>query len=157
MAEAPMSSPPKRRRPAPPPFEEKRKILVITSMAGDALGSFVLTSGSTVDVLKTRLQAITGIPKAEQQLIFNEEELLTTKALRDGEVLGAVVVPETMVDVSMIRRPAKLARILELVLAAPLEDVRGELLNATAEARTDRGIVFAAVSKVGSALQNTAA
>ena len=53
-------------------------VVVITSLAGDAVGSVVLTSGTTVDVLKATVEAATNIPPAEQRLIFNKKELLNT-------------------------------------------------------------------------------
>ena len=133
----------------------KKRVCVSLTLAceGTTVGTAVLTCGKswqTVDFLKATVQAATGIPPAEQRLIFKLKELLNINELFLEE---AGFAPGATVDVSMIRRPLVLARVLQLVLDAPRKHVRRNLREATGEARADRGIVFAAVSRDGYALQ----
>merc|ERR1712194_59723 len=64
--------------------------------------------------------------------------------------------PGATVDVSMVRRGPDLARVLELVLDAPRDIMSACFGGVSLVARADREIVFAAVSKLGSALQDAA-
>ena len=132
----------------------KKRVCVSLTLAceGTTVGTAVLTCGKswqTVDFLKATVQAATGIPPAEQRLIFKLKELLNINELLEE----AGFAPGATVDVSIIRRPLVLARVLQLVLDAPRKHVRRNLREATGEARADRGIVFAAVSRDGYALQ----